>query len=578
MEVPELKEIVEENWDNEDVLKEILNVLRIQKKSRSKRLKEKLTARLPELKGTHYTKNQVDLRGTHHTKKQVDSIKFNGKKDNNFNGFKKIGNATQKAVDIINTELKKHYLNDKDSYLTKRCLENGEWPPSTGICNIIRAFIEFGNENEIKDLSRADSNAIIDFINPMSDKQVRAYCFLEKNKAKTRTPQAATTSVGTRPPITTTESDIIHVDTASTISKLANGKVPPAKNKNSRRSKGNHVYGMKQRKYELEVKSSKKKGLNFIGFLEMGEASTKAVEIVNAELEKHYDDWDNSYLKKRCDEFYGFTAIRFAIQNFIFIGNEKFIQLLSNEDSRAIDEFINGKESTKPKTDVELRDLCFKLNTNNLKLDRTVPQEIEIAQIKDLAQEIKPLTPVLKKQKEKLTPEHKNLEEEETHYEYRVEKNQQGYSYEVLFDDRLVGTKKLNIDETYLHYEQQFHNLLEFLLFYQNMIPKNDSATINLNTKEAHRKSEKETQAYYLEEIKTFLKKNGIPIELRITIKSKSSQIHDRRIVADNGWRFIWGRGMDIFQKEEFVKNKGYTNKNQKERNCKPFFFTAFKN
>ena len=95
MEVPELKEIVEENWNNEDVLKEILNVLRIQKKSRSKRLKEKLTARLPELKGTHYTKNQVDLRGTHHTKKQVDSIKFNGKKDNNFNGFKKIGNATQ---------------------------------------------------------------------------------------------------------------------------------------------------------------------------------------------------------------------------------------------------------------------------------------------------------------------------------------------------------------------------------------------------------------------------------------------------------------------------------------------------
>ena len=54
--------------------------------------------------------------------------------------------------------------------------------------------------------------------------------------------------------------------------------------------------------------------------------------------------------------------------------------------------------------------------------------------------------------------------------------------------------------------------------------------------------------------------------------------MHGRRIVADNGWRFTWGRGMDIFQKKEFIKNKGYTNKNQKERNCKPFHFTAVKN
>jgi hypothetical protein len=536
---------------------------------------------LPELKGTHYTKNQVDLRGTHHTKKQVDSIKFNGKKDNNFNGFKKIGNATQKAVDIINTELKKHYLNDKGSYLTKRCLENGEWPPSTGICNIIRAFIEFDNENEIKDLSRADSNAIIDFINPMSDKQVRAYCFLEKNKAKTRTPQAATTSVGTRPPIITTESDIIHVDTASTISKLANGKVHPAKNKNSRRSKGNHVYGMKQRKYELEVKSSKKKGLIFIGFLEMGEASTKAVEIVNAELEKHYDDWDNSYLKKRCDEFYGFTAIRFAIQNFIFIGNEKFIQLLSNEDSRAIDEFINGKESTRPKTDVELRDLCFKKNTNKLKSGRTVSQDLE--------QEIEQLTPVLKKQKEKLAPKHKILEEEKGPYEFIVDQDEQGWSYEDLFDNQLMGTKKLVITETYLEREQQYQNLMEFLLFYQKMIPKNEIATIDLITLKAPYKSERqaydlskinksERQAYDLSKINKFVKDNGIPIKLKITRKPGSTQIHDRRIEADNGWRFKWDRGMDIFQSREYdFKNKGYRNKNQKERCCMPFSFMAMK-
>ena len=77
---------------------------------------------------------------------------------------------------------------------------------------------------------------------------------------------------------------------------------------------------------------------------------------------------------------------------------------------------------------------------------------------------------------------------------------------------------------------------------------------------------------------KTFLKKNGIPIELRITIKPGSTQIHSRDIVADNGWFFMWDRGMDIFQSREYdLKNKGYRYKNQKERCCRPFRFIAMK-
>ena len=81
--------------------------------------------------------------------------------------------------------------------------------------------------------------------------------------------------------------------------------------------------------------------------------------------------------KKRCDKYYGFTAIRFVIHNFISKGNEKFIKLLSIGDSRAIEEFINGSESTRPKTDSELRALCFKKKTNKLKSSRTLSQDLE---------------------------------------------------------------------------------------------------------------------------------------------------------------------------------------------------------
>ncbi len=164
--------------------------------------------------------------------------------------------------------------------------------------------------------------------------------------------------------------------------------------KKSRSSKGSYVFGMKQRKYAMEIKSSQKKGLIFIGFEEMGGASNEAVKIVNNELKKHYDDWDNSYLKKRCDEYYGFTAIRFVINNFILNGNEEYIKLLSSEDSTAIEEFINGDELNKPKSDAELRELCFKNNRNKLKSDRTVSQNFE--------EGIEILEPILSNQNENI--------------------------------------------------------------------------------------------------------------------------------------------------------------------------------
>ena len=79
----------------------------------------------------------------------------------------------------------------------------------------------------------------------------------------------------------------------------------------------------KRKKYATEIKSNQKKGFIFIGFTELGNASLKAVEIVNAELKKHYDDWEGSYLKKRSMKNHGFAGIGCEIYSFIKYGNEK---------------------------------------------------------------------------------------------------------------------------------------------------------------------------------------------------------------------------------------------------------------
>ena len=168
--LPDLEPIVENNWNNENVLKEILKVLGARKSDRARRLEAKLNARLPELKVPQYSK------------KQVDSKKSYAKGNTNFSGFDTIGNATQKAVGIINIELKKHYLNYKGSYLRKRCLEYEELRSSSGICNIIRAYVKFGNENKVKDISRTDSNAILDFIKSKNGTDLRKLCFGNKPK------------------------------------------------------------------------------------------------------------------------------------------------------------------------------------------------------------------------------------------------------------------------------------------------------------------------------------------------------------------------------------------------------------
>jgi len=172
--VPELEPIVEDNWNNEDVLKEINNVLKNRQSPRAQKLIKKITVRLLEIKSTQ------------NTIKQADSTKSNRMKKTIFKGFAQLGNASQNAVNIVNVELKKHYNDYEGSYLTKRCIENDRFSTGTGICSIIRAFIDLGNGNGDILISKVDSKDIIDYINPKSDKQVRADCCRKNNKPLTK--------------------------------------------------------------------------------------------------------------------------------------------------------------------------------------------------------------------------------------------------------------------------------------------------------------------------------------------------------------------------------------------------------
>ena len=194
--VPQLEKIVDENLNDKDVLKLILDELNNRKSPRSKKLKKKLTVRLSVLENQHkFIKiqkpktnhsNELHLKKQQYNKEKVDSTMSNQRKGTTFKGFLRLGKVSPGAVSIVNAELKNHYSNYEGSYLKNRCTEKKELHASTGICNIIRAFIVYGNENGKRLLTKADCKAIDDFINPKSDKQVRAYCFGKKVKTLTK--------------------------------------------------------------------------------------------------------------------------------------------------------------------------------------------------------------------------------------------------------------------------------------------------------------------------------------------------------------------------------------------------------
>lgn len=139
--------------------------------------------------------------------------------------------------------------------------------------------------------------------------------------------------------------------------------------------------------------------------------------------------------------------------------------------------------------------------------------------------------------------------------------NQTGISYNNLFSDYMFGANEITLSDPYIRMPYQMHNLLEFCM----MLVKNKGVeeeiklkVITWNEPEEMLEESKNN----LEEIAASVFDSGI-----IMTYEFNSTVHDRSIVANNGWKIILGRGLDIFQKVEGRLN--IADLFQEKRQCK---------
>jgi len=139
-----------------------------------------------------------------------------------------------------------------------------------------------------------------------------------------------------------------------------------------------------------------------------------------------------------------------------------------------------------------------------------------------------------------------------------VTDGQKGVSYEKLFGPYLAGAKSIRLVDPYIRYDYQIHNLINFCEF---LAPLQGHVEISLTTCGDSPEQESELKAK-LDELQNSLVKDRIVFKFAF-----DKGLHDRFIEADNGWRIILGRGLDIYHKPEARFSLGFID--QTKRRCK---------
>jgi len=148
-----------------------------------------------------------------------------------------------------------------------------------------------------------------------------------------------------------------------------------------------------------------------------------------------------------------------------------------------------------------------------------------------------------------------------------IRDNQTGISYNNLFGDYMKGATEITLIDPYIRMPYQFKFFLEFCVMLSQL--KEEEEEINLylitNNDEEHIKQSEES----LYELSIVLEQIGINLNYEFQEK------HDRSITANNGWKIILGRGLDIFEKPEGRFDVGSID--QERRQCKACEITFLK-
>ena len=140
----------------------------------------------------------------------------------------------------------------------------------------------------------------------------------------------------------------------------------------------------------------------------------------------------------------------------------------------------------------------------------------------------------------------------------RIKEGQSGFSYKNLFWPYLKNTKQVKITDPFIRQDYQIRNFIAFCEMFE---PEHGLIEIHLVT-QAEDEIQQHEQTIKLSELQNDLVKHRIKFTFEFDQK-----IHDRSIEADNGWRIVLGRGLDIFQKPETWYGLGEFD--QTKRKCK---------
>lgn len=147
--------------------------------------------------------------------------------------------------------------------------------------------------------------------------------------------------------------------------------------------------------------------------------------------------------------------------------------------------------------------------------------------------------------------------------------NQKGISYEDILVPYLKGAKKIDITDPYIRLFYQARNLMELMEQIVKYKQDDEEVQVNLHTIKDEHNSEQ--QVNFLTQMKESLEPAGLIFSWKF---DESETIHARHIVADNGWKILLDRGLDIFQQYDMNDAFAVANRNQKFRACKAFEVT----
>ncbi|MCH7965543.1 MAG: BREX system Lon protease-like protein BrxL [Bacteroidetes bacterium] len=150
-----------------------------------------------------------------------------------------------------------------------------------------------------------------------------------------------------------------------------------------------------------------------------------------------------------------------------------------------------------------------------------------------------------------------------------IKDNQEGISYELLFSDYLRGARKITLVDPYIRMPHQMRQLLEFCSMLAKIKESDQEVDLKVITWNEPDEMLK-VSASSLEEIAESVFDLGI----KLVYEFNPNQ-HDRFIVADNGWKIVLGRGLDIFLRPEGKYN--IADIYQEKRKCRACEITYLK-